>query len=181
MRNLISNQFTIQMMKVLIALLCMAFTSGQMHDSFGGSFGSGNNFISGGTDFISGGNGRFSSDFSSGFDQGGKGGGFSADFIGSPALGVGPSPNDIGFDNTGLGVSLFDGLSGQDRSGSWGSQGSGFSSWDNGGFDSNIGRQDFFGGGSQWNTDAGPGLTSGGFNDFSSRPSRRPNSRRGRY
>lgn len=155
--------FVLQIMRALIFLLFLALVAGQNPDMFGGD-----NFISGGQ--------KFSSDFNNGFDQMGNAGGFPADFIGSPARGLGPSANDFGLDNTGLGVSVFDGNS-PGMSGSWGSQGSGFSSWDNGGFESNIGQPEIFGGGgSAWNNidNGNSRFSSGGLNDVSFRDSSKP-------
>lgn len=152
--------FVLQIMRAVIFLLFLALVAGQNPDMFGGD-----NFISGGQ--------KFSSDFNNGFDQMGNAGGIPADFIGSPARGLGPSANDFGLDNTGLGVSVFDGNS-PGMSGSWGSQGSGFSSWDNGGFESNIGQPEIFGGGgSAWNNidNGNSRFSSGAFNDVSFRDS----------
>ncbi|XP_061168860.1 ATP-dependent RNA helicase A-like [Saccostrea echinata] len=171
------------MLRVIIALFFLALSYGQRLGRLGG-----NDFFGG--DFNSGGR-EFHTDFNNGFDFGnqiGDVGGFQADFIGAPALGSGLSANSLGIDNSELGISTFDGIH-SDRFGSLGAQGSGFSpssfsSWDNGGFDSGFGQQDFLGG-SQWggggnrrsSFTSGPG----GFNQRSSRPSSQRRRRRPRY
>lgn len=167
-------------MKAVVGLLFLTFASCHVHNRFGG-----NRFMSPRGNFFSD-RRQLMSEFNNGVNFGnqiGDVGGFPADFIGAPALGVSPSANDLGIDNAGLGVSAFDGFS-SDRSGRWGSQGSGFSSssWDNGGFDTNFGQQDFPGG-SQWQSGGNQpsSFTSGGFNDLSYRPSHQRGGRRPRY
>jgi hypothetical protein len=180
----LKNDFEIilqkQKMKSVVCLLFLTLASCHVHNRFGG-----NRFMSPRNNFFSN-RRQFMSEFNHGMDFGnqiGDVGGFPADFIGAPALGVNPSANDLGIDSASLGVSGFDGFS-SDRSESWGRQGSGFSSssWDNGGFDSNFGQQDFLDG-SQWQGGGSQpsSFTSSGFNDLSYRPSHQRSGRRPRY
>ncbi|XP_062569901.1 uncharacterized PE-PGRS family protein PE_PGRS36-like [Saccostrea cucullata] len=167
------------MLRVFIALCFLTLSYCQRNGRFGGSDFFGGDFNNGGRDF------------NNGFDFGnqlGDVGGFQADFIGAPALGSGLSANSLGIDNSELGISTFDGIS-SDRFGGLGGQGNSFarssiSSWDNGGFDSGFGQQDFISG-SQWssggNRRSSFGSGSGGFNQGSFRPTPQRRRRRPRY